>query len=91
MAFKERAQNSTGGFVPFIIHTIIRFLQFVLALTVLGLYGTDLNNARKAHVYADSKWVFAEVVGALAALTALIYMIPLIKSYIAFAWDFILL
>ena len=91
MAFKETASNSAGGFVPFVVHTILRFFQFVLALTVIGLYGTDLNEARKRHVYADGKWVYAEVVGVLAALTALVYMVPFIKSYMVFGWDTILL
>ena len=38
-------------------NVILRFLQFVFGLAVVGLYGQDLNNARKAHVYADGKWV----------------------------------
>ena len=91
MAWKERASGSQGGLVFFIIHTFIRFFQFVLALTVLGLYGQDINATRKAGFGADSRWVFAEVVGALAALTALVYMVPLVKSYLAFGWDFVLL
>ncbi|MCJ1485842.1 hypothetical protein MMC06_006017 [Schaereria dolodes] len=90
MAFKERASNSSGGFVPFIIHTTLRLFQFVLALTVLGLYGVDLNNARKEHKYVDSKWAYAEAVGALAAVTSLVYMVPIFKSYMVFAWDAVL-
>lgn len=74
-----------------ILNLAIRFLQFVLALTVLGLYGTDLDNARKQGKYTDSKWVFAEVVGALAAVTALIYMLPLLKYYWTFGWDVVIL
>ena len=76
--------------MAFVIHATLRFLQFVFALAVLGLYGTDLNNARKKHVYADKKWVYAEVVGGLAALTCLVYMIPF-KSYLAFGWDAVML
>ncbi|KAL9116991.1 MAG: hypothetical protein Q9187_006478 [Circinaria calcarea] len=90
MAFKETASNSAGGFIPFIINTILRFFQFGLAITVIGLYGTDLDNARKRGVSADGKWVYAVVVGVLAALTALVYMVPLIKSYMAFGWDTVL-
>lgn len=35
----------------------IRFLQFVLAITVCVLYGIDLQAAMKQHKYVDSKWV----------------------------------
>lgn len=35
----------------------LRFLQFVFAVTVIGLYGVDLDNARKAGVGADGRWV----------------------------------
>lgn len=91
MAWREYATASHGGFTGFIIHTVIRFFQFVLGLTVIGLYGVDLNNARIAHVYADGKWVFAEVVGTLAALTALVFMIPFIKTYRVFPVDLFIL
>jgi hypothetical protein len=64
MAFKDRSSASGGGFVGWIIHTILRSLQFVFALTVAGLYGTDLNNARKHGVGGDSKWVGPTRLGA---------------------------
>lgn len=41
----------------YIFMSVLRFLQFVLAITVCGLYGVDLHNAAVAGVYADSKWV----------------------------------
>lgn len=56
------------------IDAVVRFFQFVMGLTVAGLYGVDLSNARKKHVYADPKWVYAEVTAGLGALTALIYL-----------------
>jgi hypothetical protein len=40
--------------------------------------------------YTDGKWVYAEVVAGLSAVTVLIYGIPFFKSYWAFAWDWIL-
>lgn len=43
-----------------IIHTVLRFLQFVFAITVAGLYGTDIDNARKHGGGADSRWVSEE-------------------------------
>ncbi|MCJ1445161.1 MAG: hypothetical protein MMC23_005666 [Stictis urceolatum] len=90
MAWKETASSNHPGFIGFLVHTVIRFLQFVLALTVCGLYGVDLTHARHLGYGADGKWVFAEVVGALAALTSLLFMIPFFKTYLMFAWDFVI-
>ena len=78
----------------FIATTFLRFLQFVFAIAVLGLYGTDINSARKVKgVSIPSKWIYAEVVGTLSALTAIVYCLPKInaKAYWASAWDGILL
>ncbi|QIW94674.1 hypothetical protein AMS68_000192 [Peltaster fructicola] len=61
-----------------------------MALTVAGLYGVDLHNAKEAGVYADGKWVYAEVVAGLAAVTVIVYGIPFFKSYWVFWWDWIL-
>jgi hypothetical protein len=41
----------------YIFMSVLRFLQFVLAITVCGLYGVDLHNAAEQGKYADSKWV----------------------------------
>lgn len=38
-------------------HFVVRLFQFVGALVVVGMYGTYLNRAVKADVYADGKWV----------------------------------
>lgn len=75
----------------FIATTFLRFLQFVFAIAVLGLYGTDINKAKGVSV--PSKSVYAEVIGTLSALTALVYCLPKInaKAYLACAWDGILL
>lgn len=40
-----------------ILHLILRLLQLVQALVVIGYYGTYLNRAMKADKYADGKWV----------------------------------
>ncbi|KAK2067347.1 hypothetical protein P8C59_001097 [Phyllachora maydis] len=70
---------------------VAHFLQFVLALTVIGLYGQDLQSANKAHVYADGKWVYAVVVGALSALTALLFLVPFILRLAhVWVWGYIL-
>ena len=79
--------SSSGGALGAIGRAVIRFLQFVLAITVAGLYGVDLHAAHNAHVGADGKWVFAEIVAGLAAVTTIIYGIPFLKSWWFFAWD----
>lgn len=72
-----------------IFHFILRFFQFVLALTVAGLYGVDLHAATKAHAYTDGRWVFAEVVAGLSAVSVFVYFI--VKLKIMVVWDFIML
>ncbi|KAL1310544.1 hypothetical protein AAFC00_000824 [Neodothiora populina] len=57
------------------LRLILRFFQFVLAITVAGLYGVDLHAATKAHAYTDGKWVFAEVVAGLSAVWVFVYII----------------
>jgi hypothetical protein len=46
-----------GMAFSYIAFSVLHFFQFVLAITVAGLYGTDLNRARTAGKYADSRWV----------------------------------
>ncbi|EON65715.1 hypothetical protein W97_04954 [Coniosporium apollinis CBS 100218] len=85
-----RSAADTGSKLGLWARIAIRALQFIFAITVAGLYGTDLANAQKANKYADSKWVYAEVVAALSAITVLVYLIPFIKTWIFFIWDVIL-
>ena len=58
MAFREGSgSSSSGGFTGWVIHAVLRFLQFVFAIAVAGLYGTDISNARKHGEAGDSRWV----------------------------------
>lgn len=84
----ERVSTSKS----YIVFSVVRFIQFALALTVCGLYGVDLGSARKAGVRSDGRWVYAVVLGVLSAVTALVYMIPMVarKVPLLFAWDAIL-
>lgn len=91
MLDKLASHSHSGGLVGLLVRFILRFFQFVLAITVAGLYGVDLSNGAKAHVAPDGRWVFAEVVAGLAAFSVLVYAVPFIKSYWFFAWDFVLL
>lgn len=54
----------------------VRFLQFALAITVCVLYGIDLEAAMRQNRYVDSKWLYAEIVGAMSVFVSLFSMIP---------------
>ncbi|CAG9947568.1 unnamed protein product [Clonostachys rosea f. rosea IK726] len=73
--------------------TIAHCCTFALAIAVCGIYGSDIQYARETHKGVNSKWVFAVVVGALSALTCVIYAVPFIFAKGAFFmifWDAIL-
>jgi hypothetical protein len=69
------------------LRIFLRFFQFVLGITVIGLYAIDLDRARRGHKYIDSKWVWSVVCGTLGALTALLFMLPLVKAWFFFYVD----
>ncbi|POS82499.1 hypothetical protein EPUL_006345 [Erysiphe pulchra] len=73
--------------LSYICHLIGRTIQLILALTVCGLYGVNISN----HERWQSRWLFAEVVAGLSAITALLYAIPIISRIpFVFVWDTIL-
>ncbi|KAK3311522.1 uncharacterized protein B0T15DRAFT_78855 [Chaetomium strumarium] len=75
----------------YLFFTLLHFFQFALAITVCALYGINLDRARKAGAHADGRWVYAEVVGGLSALTAILYCIPFILRFaLVWAWNLIL-
>lgn len=63
----------------------------IIALVIAGIYGQDLRKAHSVNEPADSRWVFAEVVAGLSIITAIVYLVPAIKSTKYFAWDVVLL
>ncbi|KAK4039582.1 hypothetical protein C8A01DRAFT_46991 [Parachaetomium inaequale] len=80
-----------GWALSYLLFALLHFSQFVLAVTVCALYGIDLDRARRANVQADGKWVYAEVVGGLSALTAILYCIPFILRFaLVWAWNLVL-
>ncbi len=90
--FKKSSSTSSGDPFPLLIaNWVLRFLQLVFACAVIGLYATDLRVAHKAHAYTDSKWAYAVAIAVLSAVTSLVYCVPMLKSYWAFGWDFVLL
>ncbi|KAI9772711.1 MAG: hypothetical protein M1840_000306 [Geoglossum simile] len=82
--------SSASRSVHTIPRAVLRLLQFALALTVCGLYGTDIQNGNKHHQSADPKWLYAVVIGGISVVTSLIYGAPFVKSHLFFAWDAIL-
>ncbi|KAF2795165.1 hypothetical protein K505DRAFT_17550 [Melanomma pulvis-pyrius CBS 109.77] len=68
---------------------LIRIFQFIMGIVVIGLYAQDLDKARKAGKYVDSKWVYAVFCGSFGALMSLVFMMPLIKSWMFFGVDFL--
>lgn len=46
--------------LSYLLFCALHFAQFVMAVTVCGLYGYELNRASKAGKHADGKWVCAQ-------------------------------
>lgn len=46
-----------GMALSYLLFSVLHFFQFIMGLVVVGLYGVDLDNARKAGKYTDGKWV----------------------------------
>ncbi|KAL1869839.1 hypothetical protein VTK73DRAFT_2913 [Phialemonium thermophilum] len=80
-----------GMAVSYVAFSVLHFFQLVLAVTVCGLYGVDLHRASSAGKRHDGKWVYAEVVGGLSAVTAILYFIPFILRYaVVWVWNVVL-
>lgn len=80
-----------GFTISYVAFSFIHIVQLALALAVCGLYGQDLSSARKNGSYVDSTWVYAVVVGALSAVTALLYLIPFVlRFWLVWAWNLVL-
>jgi hypothetical protein len=57
-----------GMAASYLAFSVLHFFLFIFALTVAGLYGVDLDNARKAGKYADSKWVSLKSTSAVGVM-----------------------
>lgn len=98
-------RNILGMGLMYLSLTALNFIKLILAIVVIGLYAVDLDNARKAGSYVDSKWVsispststnteltpsqaYVVAVGAISAVTALLYMVPFFLRFAAvWVWD----
>jgi hypothetical protein len=79
-----------GGATAAWTRMALRFLQFVLGLTVCGLYGTDLHTATQKHASMDPGWVYAVTVAGMSCVTCLVYFAPVVKSWVFWPWDLLL-
>lgn len=80
---------------------VCRGLQFVFAIIACGFYGNRVNSDDKADDGFSPEWIFAVLVGGLAATTAILFValtplgalpfigskLKMLKTYRAFAWD----
>jgi hypothetical protein len=69
------------------IRIFLRVCQFFMGIAVIALYAQDLDRARRAGKYTDSKWVWAVVCGTLSALTSALFVTPWLKAWFFFAAD----
>ncbi|KAF7563550.1 hypothetical protein G7046_g600 [Stylonectria norvegica] len=82
-----------GLTISYLVFSVLHLFLFALALATCGLYGTDLHKAHEHDKYADSKWIYAVVVGSISAVTCVVYFIPPILrvgGFFVAIWDFIL-
>jgi hypothetical protein len=87
MAYENQLEWIVGGKFGIYIKLFFRVLQFVLGLTIAGIYGSDLAAGAKNGAGWNANWGYAAVVGGLTAVTAAVYLVPKIKSYAFFAVD----
>lgn len=92
-----KRSNKTGMLIAF-----TRFVQFVLGITVIGLYGKDVRHDHEVEHSWNAKWVFGLIVSFFATVTAAAHLIlPFCMSRTStfasaklklpqFVWEFIL-
>lgn len=85
---KEYRAAHQSGLLGAVGRTLLRLVLLIVALAVAGLYGENLRAATQAHIHADSRWVYAEVVAGLSVVTIVAYQLPFVPSYRLFLWDF---
>jgi hypothetical protein len=86
----SKASISSSASIGSILRLTLRLFQFVMGITVIGLYAQDLYKAKKVGAPADGRWVFATFTGSLSAFSAIVLSLPLIKSWSVFALDALL-
>ncbi|KAI1270548.1 hypothetical protein F5Y18DRAFT_368655 [Xylariaceae sp. FL1019] len=73
------------------IRLVVRGIQLIFALTVIGLYGTKVHADSEPGQSQDARWVIALGAGSVAAITSVLFAlaaIPQFKTHRLFAVDF---
>ncbi|KAI0148695.1 hypothetical protein GGR57DRAFT_474029 [Xylariaceae sp. FL1272] len=73
------------------IRLVVRGIQLIFALTVIGLYGTKVHSDSDPGKSQDARWVIAVGVGSAAAIISVLFAIaaiPQFKTHRLFAVDF---
>ncbi|KAL8921773.1 MAG: hypothetical protein Q9208_005530 [Pyrenodesmia sp. 3 TL-2023] len=88
-ARSSSSSTSGGSLLSKVPLWVLRFLQFVFAITVIGLYAQDLRRAHgEGSIYSESKWGYATAVGTIGAVSALVLIWPALSMW-AWGWDFV--
>ncbi|KAL8756452.1 MAG: hypothetical protein Q9184_004496 [Pyrenodesmia sp. 2 TL-2023] len=88
-ARSSSSSTSGGSLLSKVPLWVLRFLQFVFAITVIGLYAQDLRRAhREGYSTLDLRWGYATAVGTTGAVSALVLIWPALSMW-AWVWDFV--
>ncbi|CAI7642238.1 unnamed protein product [Penicillium palitans] len=79
-----------GGICGLVCRAALRTLQFVLAVTVAGIYGVDLAHATQTNQHAHAEWIYAEFVAAISAITCILHCFVTVTRVGWSAWDGVL-
>ena len=88
--YEKQLQWMPLGMVGVYLKIAFRFLQFVLGLTIFGIYCADMVAATHKGAPPNSAWLLATTLGGLSAVTAVSYLLPCVHSYLFFWWDWII-
>lgn len=68
----------------------LRVFQVICSAIVLGILGHFLHELQQAGVSRDGRIIYGVVVGSISLAFALIFVLPMMYSFLAFPGDFIL-
>ncbi|KAL8676517.1 MAG: hypothetical protein Q9186_006967 [Xanthomendoza sp. 1 TL-2023] len=86
LAPRSSSTAASGSLLSRVPLWVLRFLQFVFAITVIALYAQDLHGAHNLHRYTDPSWRYAVALGTIAAISSLLLLWPTL-SRMAWPWD----
>ncbi|PVH84849.1 hypothetical protein DL98DRAFT_484721, partial [Cadophora sp. DSE1049] len=68
----------------------MRTLQFIFAVTIIGIYSPDLTHSTSIHTAAPSEWIFVDVAACLSALTCITHCFVTVTRVAWCLWDWAL-